>query len=140
MPSEKFSARLSIAARATPASSSASGSRPTMCDTAMRPASRLCSSPAATARHMGVEAALGEQRAGGERGDDIAERHRIEPGLDEQHRRADAEQQDDQRDGAVEAAGVGAGPCRGSCDRSSSVISRPIQVTGWPIKRYSQAG
>ena len=39
MPSEKFSARLSIAARETPASSSPSGSRPTIIDTALRPAS-----------------------------------------------------------------------------------------------------
>ena len=49
-PSEKFSAKLSIAARTTPASSNRSGSRPTMCDTARRPsANPSCSSAPATA-------------------------------------------------------------------------------------------
>src|SRR5215813_4483856 len=49
-PSEKFSARLSIAARATPASSSALVSRLTMCDTASRPLARPAVSSASATR------------------------------------------------------------------------------------------
>ena len=49
-PSEKFSATDSTAPRATPASSRAAVSRPTMCPTASRPAARLFSRPRTTAR------------------------------------------------------------------------------------------
>ena len=63
-PSEKFSARLSMAARATPASSSARVSRPTILATASRPAS----TPPLVERigHGGdmlIEAPLRDQRA-----------------------------------------------------------------------------
>ena len=48
-PSEKFSATLSMAARATPGASSLSGSRPTIWATAARPSDRPRSRPRATA-------------------------------------------------------------------------------------------
>ena len=56
-----------MAARATPASSSAAVSRPTMCDTAARPAAMpSLSSAAATSRDVLVQAALRDQGAGEE--------------------------------------------------------------------------
>ena len=65
MPSEKFSARLSMAAREMPAASSAAVSRPTMCDTATRAAVMSpLPSVTATSRHVPMQAALRDQCAG----------------------------------------------------------------------------
>ena len=67
-PSEKFSARLSIAARATPAASSGAVSRPTICDTALRAAPGCLgfASAGGDVGHVPIQAALREQWAGGE--------------------------------------------------------------------------
>ena len=97
-PSEKFSARLSMAARATPASSSASVSRPTMCDTASAPAlgARLLERIGNT-RHVFVQASLRYQRAGQEPHADQPERQQQKPALDDKCDHGD--DADDQKEG-----------------------------------------
>ena len=67
IPSEKFSARLSIAARATPASSSAFTSRPTIFATASRRRASETRSAAATVGDMVVKAALRDEAGCDER-------------------------------------------------------------------------
>ena len=63
--SEKFSARLSIAARATPASSSAAVSRPTICDTARAAGGDAVGlKRGGDIRDVPVQAALRDQGAG----------------------------------------------------------------------------
>ena len=65
MPSEKFSARLSMAAREMPAASSAAVSRPTMCDTATRAAVDVSLAERdGDVRHVPMQAALRDQCAG----------------------------------------------------------------------------
>ena len=88
--SEKFSARLSIAARATPAWSSAAVSRPTMCDTAARPAARSpCLERGGDIGDMPVQAALRDQGAGHQRDDENAERQAQQRVLDDEGDRSD---------------------------------------------------
>ena len=63
-PSEKFSARLSIAARATPASSRTSGSRPTTMRYSPPPLVEAPVEPVGDGADVGVEAALRRQARG----------------------------------------------------------------------------
>ena len=139
MPSEKFSARLSIAARAIPARSSRAVSRPTMCDTALRPASRSCRSSA--------EATLATYRC------------RLRCAMSALASTATGTMPNGRRSNCHCTANVTA-PTTPSAiatakiptsRRRAGVISRlnkrsrppikaPIQVTGWPMTRTSRSG
>ena len=99
--SEKFSARLSIAARATPAASSAAVSRPTMCDTAARPASRSVGfERGCDIGDMPVQAALRDQRACRERNDENAEWQTEEFALNHECNQPDDDNDDQHRNRA----------------------------------------
>ncbi len=99
--SEKFSARLSIAARATPAWSSAAVSRPTMCDTAARLGGEVAGfERGGDIGDVPVQAALRDQGAGDQRDDENAERQAQQCVLDDEGDRSDNAENDQKRNNA----------------------------------------
>src|SRR5580698_3002346 len=88
-PSEKFSARLSMAARQMPASSRKAGLRPTICDTPTL-------QPAGHRRDMSVQTALREQAGGEQR-----QQQQAQPTAEQtqrQHLQQDHGEHDDEED------------------------------------------
>ncbi|MCY1372970.1 hypothetical protein D9M69_602130 [compost metagenome] len=140
MPSEKFSARLSIAARLTPASSRRSGSRPTICDTALRPAMiPPLSSASATAFTWlprlrwatRLEAAMAvKSMPRGRRPNRRSMTKAIVAGTVTMTTNAATPQM--RRTASVSVARLRL--------VSRKDISLPIQITGWPILRTSRSG
>ena len=141
-PSEKFSARLSIAARATPACIERVGIAADDWATAARPPAR----PSLFQRvgdigDMPVQAALRDQGAGDDGDGEQSERQAEQFVFDNERDRADNAKEEQDRDDAD-----GVSPRRSVAavsrlsKRSSAAIRRPIQVTGWPIARNSACG
>ena len=133
-PSEKFSARLSIAARATPASSSAAGSRPTIFATARRPpVEPLGVERVGDGLDVLVEAALREQRRSqrreGEQAQPRAAQHVLQRPAPAAPRRpaGSAASRRPARRRRI-------GPPTLSRVSKRRQISAPIQVTGWPMR------
>ena len=108
--SEKFSARLSIAARATPAASSSAVSRPTMRDTAIAAGGNaVLVERGCDIRHVPVETALCDEAAGDETRGNNPERQPQQLMLDHQSDCADDYYQDHDGNDASGAAFTFAG-------------------------------
>ncbi len=139
-PSEKFSARLSIAARATPASSRGSVSRPTSCDAAFRalliPSFSSASATRATCWYrlrwaINVLARMPTP---------IIPNGRIRSARS-MTRAAAATIATTSKTVITPSICLRPGPALPSFQRRSNVeMKRPIQITGWPIDRNSQSG
>ncbi len=138
-PSEVLSARVSMAARATPASSRACGSRPTTWLTASRPASselRSASETAATARpssfwaRKAVASNISSSQPSGSQ-ERIVRMPTVTTSTDRIRR------PNETMPASFRCAGLRSGVLRRA---SQKPISLPNQMTGWPIVSMSRCG
>ena len=140
--SEKFSARLSIAARATPAASSACGvAADDVRDCGAAGGDAAVFERGRHVRDVPVQASLRDQRAGDEAGDENPERQAQQRALARPRQCAPTmpSRISTATMPAARAALAVLAVSRLS-HRSSASIRRPIQVTGWPIARCKRSG